>query len=105
MVWMEIDGQLDFPEQFLLSNSNQRSNFYGGSVQERVRFMLEVTKAIVKAVGANMVELAYEVACARTKVSAFVDGHAHLSQSHFSLFRCFGFSFSVMYVTWFFTSY
>jgi 2,4-dienoyl-CoA reductase-like NADH-dependent reductase (Old Yellow Enzyme family) len=100
---MEIDGQLDFPEQFLLSNSNQRSDFYDGSVQKRVRFVLEVTEAIVKAVGANRVELGYESARARTKVNAFVDGHAHLSQSHLSLFRCFGSSFSVMYVMGFFT--
>jgi NADPH2 dehydrogenase len=43
------------PDQFLQSNSNQRSDFYGGSVQNRVRFVLEVTEAIVKAVGANRV--------------------------------------------------
>lgn len=43
------------PDQFLQSNSNQRSDHYGGSVQNRVRFVLEVTEAIVKAVGANRV--------------------------------------------------
>lgn len=43
------------PDQFLQSNSNQRSDIYGGSVQNRVRFVLEVTEAIVKAVGANRV--------------------------------------------------
>jgi NADPH2 dehydrogenase len=43
------------PDQFLQSNSNQRSDFYGGSVENRMRFALEVTEAIVKAVGANRV--------------------------------------------------
>jgi NADPH2 dehydrogenase len=43
------------PDQFLQSNSNQRTDGYGGSVQNRVRFVLEVTEAIVKAVGANKV--------------------------------------------------
>jgi NADPH2 dehydrogenase len=43
------------PDQFLQSNSNQRSDIYGGSVKNRVRFVLEVTEAIVKAVGANKV--------------------------------------------------
>ncbi len=43
------------PDQFLQSNSNQRSDSYGGSVQNRLRFALEVTEAIVSAVGANKV--------------------------------------------------
>jgi NADPH2 dehydrogenase len=43
------------PDQFLQSNSNQRSDLYGGSVQNRLRFALEVTEAIVSAVGANRV--------------------------------------------------
>ena len=43
------------PDQFLQSNSNQRSDFYGGSVQNRLRFVLEVTEAITKSVGANRV--------------------------------------------------
>jgi 2,4-dienoyl-CoA reductase-like NADH-dependent reductase (Old Yellow Enzyme family) len=51
MVWRSMRQMgIYLPDQFLQSNSNQRSDFYGGSVQNRVRFVLEVTEAIVKAV-------------------------------------------------------
>jgi NADPH2 dehydrogenase len=42
-------------DQFLQTNSNKRTDLYGGSVENRVRFVLEVTEAIVNAVGANKV--------------------------------------------------
>ncbi|KAI8064276.1 uncharacterized protein B0P05DRAFT_554815 [Gilbertella persicaria] len=38
-------------DQFLNSNSNQRADEYGGSVENRARFTLEVTDAVVDAVG------------------------------------------------------
>ena len=40
---------------FLQTNANDRTDRYGGSVQDRVRFVLEVTDAVVKAVGAHRV--------------------------------------------------
>lgn len=40
-------------DQFLRSNANQRTDAYGGSKENRVRFLLEVTEAVVKAVGAD----------------------------------------------------
>ena len=40
-------------EQFLQSRSNQRTDAYGGSIENRSRFMLEVTRAIVDAIGAD----------------------------------------------------
>ena len=43
------------PDQFLQTTSNQRIDEYGGSVENRLRFVLEVTDAMVKAVGANRV--------------------------------------------------
>lgn len=43
------------PEQFLNPNSNTRTDEYGGTVQNRVRFILEVSKAIIDAVGAEKV--------------------------------------------------
>ena len=43
------------PDQFLQTASNQRIDEYGGSVENRLRFVLEVTDAMVKAVGANRV--------------------------------------------------
>ena len=42
-------------DQFLQTVSNQRTDVYGGSVENRLRFVLEVTDAVVEAVGANRV--------------------------------------------------
>jgi NADPH2 dehydrogenase len=43
------------PDQFLQTNSNKRTDSYGGSVENRARFVLEITEAVVNAVGANKV--------------------------------------------------
>lgn len=43
------------PEQFLSSGSNQRDDEYGGAVENRVRFVLEVLAAIVEEVGGDRV--------------------------------------------------
>ncbi|WP_026880207.1 alkene reductase [Hymenobacter norwichensis] len=40
-------------EQFLNPTSNQRTDEYGGSVQNRARFVLETAKAVVEAIGAE----------------------------------------------------
>ncbi len=40
-------------EQFLQSRTNQRTDAYGGSIENRARLMLEVTKAVVDAIGAD----------------------------------------------------
>ncbi|KAH9170702.1 hypothetical protein EDB89DRAFT_2243908 [Lactarius sanguifluus] len=45
------------PDQFLQSVSNTRTDEYGGSLENRLRFVLEITDAVVKAVGANKVGL------------------------------------------------
>jgi NADPH2 dehydrogenase len=42
-------------DQFLQTTSNKRTDEYGGSVENRLRFVLEVTDTVVKAVGANKV--------------------------------------------------
>ncbi len=42
-------------DQFLNTASNQRSDNWGGSIENRVRFAQEVTKAVVKAIGADCV--------------------------------------------------
>lgn len=39
------------PEQFLSPHSNQRQDSYGGSVVNRVRFVLEITEKIAHAIG------------------------------------------------------
>jgi 2,4-dienoyl-CoA reductase-like NADH-dependent reductase (Old Yellow Enzyme family) len=38
-------------DQFLQSESNKRTDEYGGSIQNRIRFPLEVVDAVVKVVG------------------------------------------------------
>ena len=43
------------PMQFMASGSNQRSDEYGGSVENRVRFPAEVLKAMSEAIGAGRV--------------------------------------------------
>ncbi|GAB4026690.1 alkene reductase [Spirosoma gilvum] len=42
-------------EQFLSARSNQRTDEYGGSVENRARFVLDVAAASVAAIGANKV--------------------------------------------------
>jgi N-ethylmaleimide reductase len=42
-------------DQFLKDGSNQRDDRYGGSVENRARFMLEITTAVVAAIGADRV--------------------------------------------------
>jgi NADPH2 dehydrogenase len=47
------------PDQFLQTNTNERTDSYGGSVENRARFVLEITEAVVKAVGANKVGIRF----------------------------------------------
>jgi N-ethylmaleimide reductase len=42
-------------EQFIRPNSNQRTDGYGGSIENRARFVLEVTDAVVAAIGKDKV--------------------------------------------------
>ena len=42
-------------EQFLQSHTNLRTDQYGGSIENRVRFLMEVTRAVVEVWGANRV--------------------------------------------------
>lgn len=42
-------------DQFLRSNSNQRSDEYGGTPDKRIRFLIEVVSAVVKLVGKHRV--------------------------------------------------
>jgi len=43
------------PEQFLSTGSNQRDDQYGGAVENRIRFVLEVLTAMVSEVGSDRV--------------------------------------------------
>ena len=42
-------------EQFLRPNSNQRNDKYGGSIENRARFVLQVIEAVVAAIGQDRV--------------------------------------------------
>jgi N-ethylmaleimide reductase len=42
-------------EQFIRPNTNQRTDGYGGSIENRARFVLEVVDAVVKAIGKDKV--------------------------------------------------
>ena len=45
------------PDQFLQDVSNNRTDEYGGSIENRIRFPLEIIGAVVDAVGADRVGL------------------------------------------------
>ncbi len=42
-------------EQFIRPNSNQRTDRYGGSIENRARFVLEVVDAVIRAIGKDKV--------------------------------------------------
>jgi N-ethylmaleimide reductase len=42
-------------EQFIRPNSNQRTDRYGGSIENRTRFLLEVADAVINAIGKDKV--------------------------------------------------
>ncbi|GAB1350965.1 alkene reductase [Ignavibacteriales bacterium] len=53
---VEIHGANSYLiDQFINSNSNKRDDIYGGTVENRGRFALEVVEAVVKAIGADRV--------------------------------------------------
>jgi N-ethylmaleimide reductase len=53
---VEIHGANGYlVEQFLQSRTNRRTDAYGGSIANRVRFLLEVTQAVVEVWGGNRV--------------------------------------------------
>jgi NADPH2 dehydrogenase len=51
---VEIHGANGYlPDQFLQTTCNEREDGWGGSIENRARFHLEVTKAVIAAVGAD----------------------------------------------------
>ncbi len=54
--WVEIHGANGYLiDQFIRDGSNKRTDEYGGSIENRLRFLWEVTEAVVAAVGAKKV--------------------------------------------------
>lgn len=55
---VELHGTSGYlPSQFLSENVNQRSDAYGGSLENRARYFVELMQALVEAVGADRVGL------------------------------------------------
>ncbi|ANB11324.1 Oye3p [Sugiyamaella lignohabitans] len=55
---VEIHGANGYlPDQFLHENTNRRTDEYGGSIENRARFVLEVVDALIEAVGAEKVSI------------------------------------------------
>ncbi len=55
---VEVHGANGYlPHQFLAEGSNRRTDAYGGSAANRARFLVEVTAAVVEAVGGERVGL------------------------------------------------
>jgi len=53
---VEIHGANGYlPDQFLQDSSNHRTDNYGGSIENRARFMLEITDAVISVWGADRV--------------------------------------------------
>ena len=53
---VEVHGANGYlPHQFLAEGSNQRTDRYGGSAENRARFLVEVTAAVTEAVGSERV--------------------------------------------------
>ena len=55
---IEIHGAHGYlPNQFLNQSSNQRTDRYGGSLENRMRFLLEVIKASIEEIGSKKIAL------------------------------------------------
>ncbi|MCF8147417.1 MAG: hypothetical protein K9J50_02555 [Sulfuritalea sp.] len=55
---VEIHGAFGYlPAQFLEDGSNQRTDQYGGSIENRARFLLEVTDAVIAVWGSDRVSV------------------------------------------------
>ncbi|HEX5169913.1 MAG TPA: alkene reductase [Cyclobacteriaceae bacterium] len=53
---IELHGANGYlPEQFLNPTTNQRSDIYGGSTENRARFVIQLTEAVVSAIGKEKV--------------------------------------------------
>ncbi|MGJ1311736.1 hypothetical protein ACS126_06265 [Sphingobacterium lactis] len=51
------------PNQFLAESSNQRTDEYGGSIENRSRLILEVIKELINAIGGDKVGKAHFIWC------------------------------------------
>lgn len=70
-------------EQFIRPNSNQRTDAYGGAIENRARFVLEVADAAIKAIGKDKVGIRlspYGVFNDMPLYDAMADDYTYLAQ-------------------------
>jgi len=79
-------------DQFLRDGSNQRDDQYGGSIENRTRFLLEVTAAVVEEIGADKVGVRI------SPVNAFNDMHDSAPQALFEHVASELSAFNVVYL-------
>lgn len=58
-------------DQFLNTGSNKRTDYYGGSVENRSRFTVRVTQKVVEAIGANRVGIRFSPNGAMNDIEPF----------------------------------
>ncbi len=77
---VELHGAFGYlPDQFLQSGSNQRTDHYGGSAENRARFMLEVVDGLVDVWGATRVGVKLSPS---NRVNGMIDAHAADTWGH-----------------------
>jgi N-ethylmaleimide reductase len=78
-------GYLYLFNQFLHVTTNQRTDEYGGSVENRARFLFEVVETVANAIGPNRVGI--KTGPATTETGAFVSTDETLSTSEYVIGR------------------
>jgi 2,4-dienoyl-CoA reductase-like NADH-dependent reductase (Old Yellow Enzyme family) len=74
---VEIHGANGYlVQQFLASNANTRSDEYGGSIENRARFAIEVAAAIAKEIGADRTAIRLSPGSALSGIDEGVEGPA-----------------------------
>lgn len=70
-------------EEFLSPDTNQRSDAYGGSIENRIRFMIEVATAVTAAIGADKVGFRVSPYGRASGMAPYAD----LDETYFALFK------------------
>jgi N-ethylmaleimide reductase len=70
-------------EQFMSPNTNQRTDAYGGTIENRIRFVVEVARAVSEAIGGNRVGIRLSPYGANAGMTAYDETDA----THLALVR------------------
>ena len=69
-------------EQFLNPNVNNRTDTYGGTLENRSRFIIELSKALVEAIGNNKVGIRFSPFSTLGDLAAYDEEQIHLTYSY-----------------------